>query len=68
MIIQVDQEGKEVIEMFCAMALKVGDIQNLKQVNLVLDAMMFISKPDSLPKQLKPLEKSEQSEQLKHKG
>lgn len=49
MIIQVDQEGKSMIEMFCDMALKTGGLQNLKQINLVLDTMVVIPDPPKQP-------------------
>lgn len=69
MIIQVDQEGKGVIELFCDMALKVSGppLQNLKQVNLILDALVVLSKPASdvpaqQPEQPEQPEQSEQSE------
>ena len=45
MIIQVDQEGKNVIEQFCDIALKQGGIQNLNQINLVLETMALIIVP-----------------------
>ena len=57
MIIQVDQEGKEVIEMFCDMALKTGGMQNRVQINLVIDSTVVIPKPASKkkPKKKKPV-------------
>jgi len=45
MIIQVDQEGWDVIEQFCVMAIQAGGKQNLKQMNLVLNSMLLITKP-----------------------
>ena len=45
MIIQVDQEAKEIIEGYCGMALKVGDLKNLDVVNKTLDSLVLISKP-----------------------
>ena len=45
MIIQVDQEGWDVIEQFCVMAIQSGGKQNLKQINLVLNAMWLLTKP-----------------------
>lgn len=49
MIIQVDQEGKSVIEQFCDLALKQGGLQNLKQINLVLETMVLITTPKKRP-------------------
>lgn len=43
MIIQVDQEGKNVIEQFCDIALKKGGLQNLNQINLVLGTLVLLS-------------------------
>ena len=53
MIIQVDQEGKNVIEQFCDIALKQGGIQNLNQVNLVLRKVVMISEPTKQPDEKK---------------
>jgi len=49
MIIQVDKEGKNVIEQFCHIALQQGGINNLNQVNLVLGTLVLISKPNMMP-------------------
>ncbi len=64
MIIQVDQEGKGVIEQFCDMALKMSGppLQNLKQVNLVLETLVTISEPKSKPMS-PPAQQPEQPEQ-----
>ena len=59
MIIQVDQEGKNVIEQFCDVSLKVGGIQNLNQVNLVLGTLVLLSKPAPAV----PTQQQEQPEQ-----
>ena len=64
MIIQCDQEGWDVIEQFCVMAIQAGGKQNLKQMNLVLNAMWLITKPTPTvtmqqPKQPKQPEQSE---------
>lgn len=45
MIIQVDKEGKKLIDLFCDMALKAGGLPNLKQVNTMLDAVVMIGAP-----------------------
>lgn len=59
MIIQVDKEGKSVIEQFCDIALKNGGLQNLNQINLVLSTMVLLSKPAPTV----PTQQSEQSKQ-----
>lgn len=68
MIIQVDQEGKDVIELFCDMALKVPGppLQNLKGVNQILDALVVLSKPTSAVPAQQP-EQPEQPEQSESK-
>ena len=45
MIIQVDKEGKDVIEQFCDMALKQGGLQNFNQVDLVLHTVKLLPVP-----------------------
>ena len=37
MLIQVDKEGKKVVDSLCDIALKVGGIQNLQMVNIILE-------------------------------
>lgn len=65
MIIQVDQEGKSVIEQFCDIALKQGGIKNLNQINLVLSTMVLISKPLMKPLPTQQPDQPKESEQLK---
>lgn len=65
MIIQVDQEGWDVIEQFCVMAVQSGGKQNLKQINLVLNSMWLLSKPKPMPlpkQQPQPPKQPEQPE------
>ena len=67
MIIQVDQEGWDVIEQFCVMAIQAGGKQNLKQMNLVRNSMWLLTKPTPTvvirqPKQSQQPEQPEQSE------
>jgi len=50
MIIQVDKKGKNAIEQFCDLALKVGGMHNRKQVNLIIDNLVVISDPKSKSK------------------
>lgn len=63
MIIQVDQEGRKVIEQFCDIALKNGGMSNLNQINLVLATMVNISRPMMVPLSTRQPQQPEQPEQ-----
>lgn len=47
MIIQVDKEGKAVIEQLCDIALKQGGVNNLNQVNAILKSVCIL--PEAAP-------------------
>lgn len=64
MIIQVDQKGKDAIEQFCDLALKVGGLRNRKQVNLMVDTMIVIPDPKSKPEIVESKKDIEASTQL----
>lgn len=53
MIIQVDLEGRSVVEQLCDIALKEGGVKNLRAVNRILSSVKV------LPPKEKPLPKSD---------
>lgn len=57
MIIQVDLEGRKVIEQLCDIALKQGGVKNLNQVNSILRSVTMLPPPvvkgDDKPKSIK---------------
>lgn len=56
MIIQVDEEGMNVVKQLVDLALKEGGISNLNQVNVILKSVVVLPTPDveenSQPKSL----------------
>ena len=67
MILNVDKEGKHVIEQLCDIALKQGGIQNLNQVNFVLKSAKLIpvSKLEDAEPETEELEDIEKDESKK---
>lgn len=56
MLIQVDKEGRETVQNLCDIALKVGGIQNLRSVNIILSQIKMIEpekKEQDAPNQVK---------------
>lgn len=71
MIIQVDQEGRKVIEQLCDIALKQGGVKNLNQVNSILRSVTMLPPPivkgDDKPKSLKKEDEKTNSVNAKKK-
>lgn len=65
MIIQVDLEGRSVIEQLCDIALKEGGVKNLNAVNRILKSVVLLSKEKS-PIEETPSPKSN-SDEVKEK-
>ena len=63
MIIQVDQEGKVVIEQLCDIALKQGGVHNLRQVNMIFSSVKLFPVP-KVEEKLKLKSPSEEDESV----
>jgi len=48
MIIQVDQEGGDVVSKLCDLALKQGGVKNLNQVNRILKSVKLLPTPKDI--------------------
>lgn len=63
MIIQVDQEGRNVITQLCDIALKQGGVQNLNAVNAIFKSVVVLPTPEDIEQGQNPPKSPEKKDE-----